>query len=440
MLGSMSARLEPTLWERLRRGLRVAAFITRPRYRRLRVAALAAVLTATVAVAIFVSGEELTSLASGLKSGVGSVPKPPIPSVSLPEVKVNVPKVSVRLPGFVQGPVDKFDAIFGDPLIQRGGRVIVADFKGSDETGALGQTLAIALEAELSQSRYLSVFSRERALVGLSAESNSRFSLSAEQALALAGSSVSSAAAVITGDIRRDEGLYVFRLLVLDPAGTELYSIDGQAREASLLFALARASEPLRRRLGEPRASIERSKPPAWILSGFVPAVDAYIRARAAIHAGRYNRAIAAAAEAAKHDTAFAMAYRVLGDAYVFANRRSRARGAFENAWRFRNRLTERERMRLEADRAALSGRNKDAILAYDRLFTEYRDDVGALKSQAILQRKIGVRGDGLGNLQVAYSIDELDWPPLTKVARFLDYRGRLPEVETLAARSRGSD
>ena len=436
----MSARLEPTLWERLRRGLRVAAFISRPRYRRFRLATLTVALAATVAFAILMSGEELTSLASDLKSGVGSVPTPSIPSVSLPEVKVNVPKVSVRLPSFIQGPVDKLDALFGDPLIQRGGRVIVADFKGSEATGTLGQTLAIALEAELSQSQYLSVLSRERALVGLSAESNSRFALSAEQALALAGSSVSSAAAVITGDIRRDEGRYVFRLLVLDPAGTELYSVDGQATEARLLFALARSSEPLRRRLGEPREAIDRSKPPAWILSGFIPAVDAFIRARAAMHGGRYDRAIAAAAAAAKQDTAFAMAYRVLGDAYVFAGRRARAQAPFENAWRFRNRLTERERMRLEADRAALSGRNKDAILAYDRLFMQYRDDVGALKSQAILQRKVGVRGDGLGNLQVAYSIDQLDWPPLTKVARFLDYRGRLPEFEALDERSRGSD
>jgi hypothetical protein len=99
-----------------------------------------------------------------------------------------------------------------------------------------------------------------------------------------------------------------------------------------------------------------------------------------------------------------------------------------------RGRLSERERLRLAADRKALAGRYSDAIAAYDRLFSLYRDDVGALKSQAVLQRMIGARGRGVGNLRVAYSIDPVDWPSLQRIARFLGYRGRLPSMDTFAA------
>jgi hypothetical protein len=59
---------------------------------------------------------------------------------------------------------------------------------------------------------------------------------------------------------------------------------------------------------------------------------------------------------------------------------------------------------------------------------------VGALKSQALVQRMIGVRGGGEGNLRVAYTIDPYDWPPLSRIARYIGYRGALPNVDSLVA------
>jgi len=128
------------------------------------------------------------------------------------------------------------------------------------------------------------------------------------------------------------------------------------------------------------------------------------------------------------------MAHRLLAEAYALNGQRRSARAALESAWRFSERLTERERLRILADRHAWDGRLEEAVLTYDDLFYNHRDDVGALKSQALLQRTIGVRGGGEGNLRVAYTIDPHDWPALSRIARYLGYGGRLPNVDSLVA------
>ena len=107
-----------------------------------------------------------------------------------------------------------------------------------------------------------------------------------------------------------------------------------------------------------------------------------------------------------------------------------RARQALEKSWQFRARLSERERLRLNADRAALNGEHQQAIIAYERLFSRYRDDVLALKSQAILKEMLGTAGGGLGNLELARAMDATDWPPLSRVARYFGYRGDLPQLD----------
>ncbi|MGD2218526.1 MAG: hypothetical protein PVJ64_17340, partial [Gemmatimonadales bacterium] len=169
-------------------------------------------------------------------------------------------------------------------------------------------------------------------------------------------------------------------------------------------------------------------------LSTSSTALDAYARARLHHFAGRYPQAIAAARQALARDSTFALAYRLLAVAHALNGQRTSARNALENAWRFSERLTERERLRVLADRHAWDDRYSEAALTYDDLFYNHRDDVGALKSQALMQRMIGVRGGGEGNLRVAYTIDPYDWPPLSQIARYLGYRGALPDVDSLVA------
>jgi len=365
-----------------------------------------------------------------------TIRKPAIPEFSLPALPVPrfskprliVPELSLQLPGFIVEPVRKLDAMLAGPLIDAGSRVVVADVAipaAGEER--LGLVLALLIEAELAQARRFAVVPRERTLAARGA---SGFALTTTQALELAPAT--RAAAVIAGELVVKDGVHRLALSVLDPTGEERYRVEAEVVETGMLEALGESLRQLRGRL----AAASEAKHATSVLSPSFQALLAYARARAHLHNGRYRRAITAAREAVRHDSAFASAHRLLADAYALAGQRSRAKASLETTWRHRGRLSERERLRVAADRQALAGQYSQAILAYDRLFSRYRDDVGALKSQAILQTMIGVRGGGLGNLQVAYSIDPVDWPPLDRVARFLGYRGRLPDVSALVAAS----
>jgi len=368
-----------------------------------------------------------------------TIRRPTLPEFSLPDLAVPkfssprliVPELALQLPGFILGPVRKLDAMLAGPLIEAGARVLVADVAvpAGAERG-LDQVLALLIEAELAQAQRFAVVPRERALAGRRA---SGFALTTARALELAPAT--GAAVVIAGELVQEEGEEGERhlaLTVLEPAGAELYRVETPVDERGIFEALDESVRQLLGRLG----AVSEAKHATSVLSPSLPALCAYARARAHLRQGRYNRAIAAAGEAVRHDSAFASTHRLLADAYALAGQQSRARASLETAWRHRERLSERERLRVAADRQALAGRYSEAIVAYDRLFARYRDDVGALKSQAILQAMIGARGGGLGNLQVAYSIDPVDWPPLQRVARFLGYRGRLPDVSCFVAAS----
>lgn len=355
-----------------------------------------------------------------------SLPDLPVPKFSSP--RLIVPELSLQLPGFILEPVRKLDAMLAGPLVEAGARVLVADVAvPADAEGGLNQVLALLTEAELARAGRIAVVPRERALAGRSA---SGFGMTTAEALELARAA--GAAVVIAGELVVKDGTQRLALIVLDPVGEERYRIEAEVVETGMLQALDESLRQLLGRLG----AVSEPKHATSVLSPSLPALRAYARGRAHLRQGRYGRAIAAASEAVRQDSAFASAHRLLADAYALAGQRSRARATLETAWRHRERLSERERLRVAADRQALAGRYSEAILAYDRLFSRYRDDVGALKSQAILQAMIGARGRGLGNLQVAYSIDPVDWPPLQRVARFLGYRGRLPDVSSFVAAS----
>jgi len=362
--------------------------------------------------------------------------KPRLPKLAVPELRVpsvDVPDISIQFPAFVTVPIKRLDEILTGPLAKPGDRVLVADFTGDgDSASNLGRVLSLVLEAELAPARRFTVLPRERALAAVpSPARGDAFTLGVERAIALAPATAS--AAIVTGRYEITDGAYSLDLLILSTSGEEIYSIRSLGPEAGLLEAVIQNAGRLSRRLGEP---VEESAEPsltAPALSTSLPALIAYSAARAQLWRGRYRATIASAAAATRHDTAFAAAHLLAAKSYALVGERWRAKQALESAWQDRGRLPERERLRLAADREVFAGRYANAIAGYDRLFGLYRDDVMALKSQAILQRMIGARGRGTGNLRVAYSIDPIDWPPLRQVARFLGYRGRLPSVEQLA-------
>lgn len=366
---------------------------------------------------------------------VEQAPEEGEPGISLP--KISVPKISgplvtlpsVSLPAFVKGPVQKVDQLLSGSLIPPNSRVLVADLadrlEGDEQ---LGLTLALVLEAELARGSSFSVPRRERTLILANGGKVGDLALPVARALNLV--KLTSSAAVISGELARHDSVPSLELIVRDSIGDELHSLSIEIGDGGPLEAVGQAAARLAARLGEPGKAGGDTL--ASFLTRSLPAARAYSAARAHLYQSDYRRTMEAAKQAIAHDSAFAMAYRLLAEAYSLSGQRVLARQTLETAWKYRARLSERERLRLAADRDALAGRHTDAILGYDHLFTLFRDDASALKSQAILQEMVGVRGGGSGNLRVAYSIDPVDWPPLERIARFLGYRGRIPDFSGL--------
>jgi DNA-binding SARP family transcriptional activator len=388
-----------------------------------------------------VFGPGLIGMIGGLTEELPSQ-LPDVQAPSLP--RVSLPRVTIRTPAFVETGVSRIAEMFSGPLFEESGEwLLLADVEivgpegesaPATADGATAATLGLVLEADLIQARYFNVVPRERALIAHRRTAGSRSeALPLEDARTLAGAA--GFTAVLASRVTRYGAVDSVNLQVFNAAGDTLYGVAAEvSEESSTLETLAGLTRAVRRRLGEPRGEIEASLPPRQALSTSSSALDAFAQARLHYYAGRYPQAIAAARQAVARDSTFSLAYRLLAEAYALNGQRTSARNALETAWRFSERLTERERLRVLADRHAWDGRHSEAALTYDDLFYGHRDDVGALKSQALLQRMIGVRGGGEGNLRVAYTIDPYDWPPLSRIARYLGYRGSLPNVDSLVA------
>ncbi len=419
----------------------------------------------------FVFGPGFVGMVGGLREELPArlpeVAPPQLPRVTLPKVtlpKLTVPKVTIRTPAFIETSVSKIGELISRPLLNEPGRwIVVADIEedvmepldvaeGPLEPVEVGEeapepvrlvraarlatpaALTVALEADLAQSRFFSVVPRERALTAeANATGRPANRLRGSDALALA--QAHGWTLVVAGKLSRGSEVDTLRLQVFGPRGDTLYGVAAELPVGSeRLATLADLSRAVRRRLGEPEEDVATSAPPTALLSTSEPALNAYARARLHVVRGHYFEAINAAREATGHDATFAKAFHLLADAYAQRGQRIQGRNALESAWVYSERVGERERLRITADRLAWDGRYAKAVLAYDELFQQFRDDAGALRSLAILQRVLGARGGGLGNLAVSYEMDPHDWPSLSHLARYLGYRGRLPDVDSLQA------
>ncbi len=477
---ALQGRVKARHWFRAagRTRARQAQPARRPRLGRALLFAPAALALAVVG---FFFGPDLYRAVRGagelLPAAVPDVEAPSLPKVTLPKVtvpKVAVPNVAVKTPAFVETSVSKIAEVLAGPLLPSPGQwVLVSDVGVSERVapasesgatpsaeGSAGEespaaagppgvqasrvsggaaeyslaALTVALQADLVQASYFRVVPRERALLSAGRlGGGGSEELPVAQALAVARAD--GYAAVLDARLLVGQAVDSIALQVLSPAGDTLYGVVAAVSDSiDALATLTGLAHTVRRRLGESRDGVERSLAPARSLTNSPSALNAYAEAKRHFFAGRHYYAVQAAREAVERDSTFAMAYRLMAEAYALRGQRSQSRAALEAAYLLSERLTERERLRIAADRLAWDGQLSDAVLAYDDLFKRYRDDVGALRSQAVVQRMVGARGRGEGNLRVAYMIDPLDWPPLSGVARYLGYYGRLPDVDSLVA------
>jgi serine/threonine-protein kinase len=152
--------------------------------------------------------------------------------------------------------------------------------------------------------------------------------------------------AVVEGDLTplRDEFVVTIRLVSAE--GDELASFHETADQRGLMRTAGRLTRRLRGKIGESLKSVRASPPLAQVTTPSLTALRKYAEGvRALTYENDHIRAATLFKEALAIDSAFAMAWNLLAATYRNAGMPpAYANGALERAYRFRDRLPERER------------------------------------------------------------------------------------------------
>ena len=229
--------------------------------------------------------------------------------------------------------------------------LVVSDFdmRGSADT-ALGNVVAEALRTDLSQSHAVNVMqvnAVKTALRRMQAPAGARFDLTLAQALAQR----EGAKAIVSGDVTPvGQGFIVSLRLVAAQNGDELAAFHRTANTAAdLIPTIEKLSRDLRGKIGESLRSVRASPALGQVTTSSIDALRKFTEADA-LSDNNSVKAIALLKEAVAIDTGFAMAWRKLGVLYGNGGYpRALRDSAVTRAWRTRTRMTEDERLGIEA-------------------------------------------------------------------------------------------
>jgi tetratricopeptide (TPR) repeat protein/tRNA A-37 threonylcarbamoyl transferase component Bud32 len=286
-------------------------------------------------------------------------------------------------------------------------RLIVAEFATPDTS--LSTMVTEAVRTNLGQSRVVSILppvAIASALQRMQRPSASRLDLPLAREIAAR----EGVKAIVDGSIRTLGDAYIvsMRLVSADSAAPLAAVQATAAGPAELLEVIDDLTRDLRGKIGESLKDVRGSPPLEQVTTGSLEALRIYAEAARSIDMG--GNPITGAErlrEAVRIDTAFAMAWRKLGVALSNGGMpRPRVDSALAKAYRFRDRLTERERLLAEGTYYQLGpGRDRRrAIQAYERLLAIDPTESGAANNLAsiLMGRRDFVRAESLFKQQIA--------------------------------------
>ncbi|HEX7938983.1 MAG TPA: protein kinase, partial [Gemmatimonadaceae bacterium] len=280
-------------------------------------------------------------------------------------------------------------------------RLIVTDFQSSDTS--LVTLVTEAVRTTLGQSRVISIMPPAAigaALQRMQVAPASRIDLKLARDVAQR----EGVRAIVDGSIQSIPGGYIvsLRLVSTDSAST-LAAFQATANSPrELLETIDGLTRKLRGKIGESLRDVRDSPALEHVTTPSIEALRIYAEAAKSIDMG--GNPIEGAArlrEAIKLDTTFAMAYRKLGVALSNAGLpRGGIDSALERAYRYRDRLTERERLMAVGTYYQLGpGRDRrEAIKAYEALLAIDSTESGAANNLASILngRREFVRAESL--------------------------------------------
>ncbi|MCL7991558.1 MAG: tetratricopeptide repeat protein, partial [marine benthic group bacterium] len=316
--------------------------------------------------------------------------------------------------------------------------VIVSEFESSDET--LGRAATEAFRVDLSQSPVVRVMEPAfvtEALVRMERPRDTPITSELASEIALR----EGVPAIVTGEINPIGSGYVLtaRLLAADGEAVLASERETAGDVDEIIPAIDQLSKHLRERIGESYTSLRADPPLERVTTGSMNALRLYSDAIDAIETnGDIDRGLALLEEAIEADSSFAMAHRKL--AVELRNRledRSRQDEALRQAYRFRDRLTERERyLTLAAYYTTVTGETEKAITAYEQLIERDPNDNWALNNVAILYGDLGDEERQVEMMTRSLVIDSTRTLAYTNLASALMQTGEYDEAEAVLDRA----
>jgi tetratricopeptide (TPR) repeat protein len=272
--------------------------------------------------------------------------------------------------------------------------IVVADFDNQTGETVFDTSLATAFAISLGQSAHANLVPRARidaALARMGRTDSPRI----EVALAREIAQRESARGVLAPGISRIGQQYALSATLVDPqSGVEVRSYAERAGDANgILDALSRIADAVRRDLGESLSSIRgQSQPLPQVTTASLEALQSQADGNELWRRGRYREAVVHFRRAAEIDPDFAMAHAALGNAYLsfIFNDDERGRQHMDRALALAGRVTERERLLLQARYQHLLGDRLSAINLYQAFLYRYPDDTAVRSNLAGLFRDLG--------------------------------------------------
>jgi tetratricopeptide (TPR) repeat protein/tRNA A-37 threonylcarbamoyl transferase component Bud32 len=232
-------------------------------------------------------------------------------------------------------------------VLEERDRIILADFVDRTGDSTLSYAVTEAFRVDLGQSPSVTLVSGselDEAFARMEREAPEAMTEGIAREVAVR----EGIKAVVAGEINALGGSYVLSAqLLAAESGEVLVPARETARDSTqIIEAVDRLSNRLRERIGESLRSIRATPPLERVATASLPALRKYSQASRAIDAGESARGIALLKETIALDTAFAAAYRALAiHLGNFGIERALAAESMSKAYRFRDRLPERERL-----------------------------------------------------------------------------------------------
>jgi tetratricopeptide (TPR) repeat protein len=267
--------------------------------------------------------------------------------------------------------------------------IVVADFKSPASDSTLGVTASEALRTDLAQSKNLKVLTKS-AVAEVLRLMQKPADASVPYALAREVAGREGAKAVLDGDIVELGGNYVISArLVGTLDGAELAQFRRTAKnQGELVEVLGELSKDIRGKVGESLRNVHESIPLERVSTSSLPALRKYVEGIQVIAStGDNAKGRVLLLEAVALDSTFAMAWRRIAASYsAEVGTAAEANAAISKAYKYRERLSDNERLLTEASYWG-SGPTPDrakAIAAYEGLIERDSLNRSALNNVAI--------------------------------------------------------